>query len=105
VPAGSNHGRFKLGPAMSWDGIRVEDRDRHDSRFPHFALRPHAHAGGRGDGQTGGWRRYWAAGTMLRETPFGAFQHGVRDLGRRIEAEFQGTAFHETYPANSKLRS
>jgi hypothetical protein len=42
---------------------------------------------------------------MLRETPFGAFQHGVRDLGRRIEAEFQGTAFHETYPANSKLRS
>jgi hypothetical protein len=37
---------------------------------------PDTRTRGRGDGQRGGARN-WAAGTMLRETPFGAFQHRV----------------------------
>jgi hypothetical protein len=30
MPAGSNHGRLKVRPAIPWDGIGIKDRDRHE---------------------------------------------------------------------------
>jgi hypothetical protein len=35
MPAGGNYRRFEFSPAIPWDCVRIENRDRHESRFSH----------------------------------------------------------------------
>ena len=49
--AGRHDRRLQFGPAVARDGVRIEDRNGHESRFSHFAVRRPSARGSRGGGQ------------------------------------------------------